>query len=260
MPGASVGDVLPAQRVRDLPLVGGNILSLLEIMPGLRISPAGEQANTIGGLGINSINVTLNGMPTRDERFSPEAGVDLNGNPGGTAGGYPGGLGHYDDCSSTPISWVKSGSFLLLWTRKWDGETPRSRSQPGRAPTGSRGPPCGTSKHRAECQYSGNNNDIDSTTGLWNPTTPIGETRINTRSALADLSDGIKRFYALWDQQISRNRFTQENRVLTESARNGIFRTWEGWVSDSADPANFTTLPSLGANPTIPGVDVFGSL
>ena len=79
--GASVGDVLPAQRVRDLPLVGNNVLSLLEIMPGLRKSPAGESSDTIGGLGINSINVTLNGMPTRDERFSAEAGVTLDGNP-----------------------------------------------------------------------------------------------------------------------------------------------------------------------------------
>ena len=73
--GASVGDVLPAQRVQDLPLVGGDVLDLLEIMPGLRKSPGGEQLDTIGGLGINSVNVTLNGMPTRDERFSPEAGV-----------------------------------------------------------------------------------------------------------------------------------------------------------------------------------------
>ena len=100
--GASVGDVLQAQRVRDLPLVGGNVLSLLEIMPGLRKSPGGESFDTIGGLGINSVNVTLNGMPTRDERFNPEAGVTLDGNPA-AIGAYTGGLSLLATTTSIPI-------------------------------------------------------------------------------------------------------------------------------------------------------------
>ena len=258
--GASVGDVLPAQRVRDLPLVGGNVLSLLEIMPGLRISPAGEQANTIGGLGINSINVTLNGMPTRDERFSPEAGVDLNGNPGGTAGGYTGGLSLL---STTVINPDLVGEIRLILAPV-DAEMGRGNSQV-QITTRS-----GTNRFTGSAVWNirntalnantwGNNNDIDATTGLWKPTTPDWR---NTNQYTVSFGGPIRRnktfFYALWDQQISRNRFTQENRVLTESGRNGIFRYWEGWVADSADPANFTTLPSLGANPTIPGVDALG--
>src|SRR5688572_15623973 len=69
--GASVGDVLPEYRIRNLPLVGNNVLDLLNILPGIRQSPAGEAANTIGGLGIDSINVTRDGLPMRDDRFSP---------------------------------------------------------------------------------------------------------------------------------------------------------------------------------------------
>src|SRR5688572_7019407 len=69
--GASVGDVLPEYRIRNLPLVGNNVLDLLNILPGIRQSALGEASNTIGGLGIDSINVTRDGLPMRDDRFSP---------------------------------------------------------------------------------------------------------------------------------------------------------------------------------------------
>ena len=40
--GASVGDVLTEDRIRNLPVVGNNVLDLLDILPGLRLSPLGE--------------------------------------------------------------------------------------------------------------------------------------------------------------------------------------------------------------------------
>ena len=43
-------------------------------------------------------------------------------------------------------------------------------------------------------------------------------------------------FYALWDQNISSLRATVNAHVLTNEARQGIFRYWEGWVGRSADP------------------------
>src|SRR5262249_25930111 len=76
---ASVGDALSEDRIRNLPLVGNNVLDLMKILPGVRFNGTGQwmgdYANTIAGQGLNSLNVTLDGLPTRDERFSAQAGT-----------------------------------------------------------------------------------------------------------------------------------------------------------------------------------------
>src|SRR5262249_12269065 len=54
------------ERLDNLPLVGNNVLDLLSTLPGLRINPLGDSYNTIGGLGINSINTTPHGLTIVD--------------------------------------------------------------------------------------------------------------------------------------------------------------------------------------------------
>ena len=88
---SSVGDVLPQDRINNLPMVGNNVLDLLNILPGVRFNGTGawmgDYANTIGGQGLNSLNVTLDGLPTRDERFSAQAGTFQGEVVGGTGTG-----------------------------------------------------------------------------------------------------------------------------------------------------------------------------
>jgi hypothetical protein len=70
------------------------VLDLLNILPGVRFNGTGtwlgDYANTVAGQGLNSMNVTLDGLPTRDERFSAQAGtfqgVTLDGEAGGNFG------------------------------------------------------------------------------------------------------------------------------------------------------------------------------
>ena len=38
---ASIGDVLSQDRITNLPLVGNNVLSLINVLPGLRVSLGG---------------------------------------------------------------------------------------------------------------------------------------------------------------------------------------------------------------------------
>ncbi|HET9942433.1 MAG TPA: TonB-dependent receptor, partial [Terriglobia bacterium] len=251
--GASVGDVLTEDRIRNLPLVGNNVLELLDILPGLRLSPLGEANNTIGGLGIDTINVTRDGLPARDDRFSAQGGNE-------TFGGYGGG---YQLLSTTTLHPDLIGEIRLILSPV-DAELGRGNSQV-QITTRS-----GTNRYSGSAVWNvqntalnantwANNNDVDST-GKWRPTQPPWR---NTHQYTLSFGGPIVRnktfFFALWDQQITNLREVQNNRVLTDSARNGIFRYWEGWVGDSADPANFTTLPSLGANPTIPAVDFAGN-
>src|SRR5262245_53905373 len=48
---SSVGDVLPEYRIKNLPLVGNNVLNLLNILPGVRFNGTGtwmgDYANTV---------------------------------------------------------------------------------------------------------------------------------------------------------------------------------------------------------------------
>ena len=67
---ASVGDVLPLSKIENLPLVGNNILDLLETLPGLRTSPAGDAFDTVNGLNIDTINVTRDGLSINDGRYA----------------------------------------------------------------------------------------------------------------------------------------------------------------------------------------------
>ena len=76
---SSVGTVLPEERIHNLPLVGNNVLDLLNILPGVRFNGTGawmgDYANTVAGQSLDSLNVTLDGLPTRDERFSASSGT-----------------------------------------------------------------------------------------------------------------------------------------------------------------------------------------
>jgi hypothetical protein len=69
---SSVGEVLNRDKVHDLPSVGGNVLDLLNVLPGFRSSSGGPQFDTVGGLGLNSVNATINGLSTNSAKQSAE--------------------------------------------------------------------------------------------------------------------------------------------------------------------------------------------
>ena len=58
---ASVGSVLSEQRMQALPIIGNNVLGLLETLPGTRMDANGV-TGTFAGLGARSVNVTRDGM------------------------------------------------------------------------------------------------------------------------------------------------------------------------------------------------------
>jgi hypothetical protein len=66
--GPVIGDVLTRDRIENLPMVGNNVLDLLDILPGIRLSGAGSAYSSIGGLGIDEINVTRDGITVSDTR------------------------------------------------------------------------------------------------------------------------------------------------------------------------------------------------
>jgi hypothetical protein len=280
---SSIGDVLSEQRVRSLPLVGNNVMDLLNILPGVRFNGTGawmgDYANTVAGQTLDSLNVTLDGLPMRDERFSASSGTfqsqNLSGPTGGgqstafvAAGSYTGGNALL---STTTLNPDLVGEIRLILSPV-DAELGRGNSQI-QITTRS-----GTNQFRGAAvwniqntslnpnTWNRNNNQGDAFRGCkikgqtppcWNPTQPDWR---NTNQYTVSLGGPIVRnktfFFGLWDQQISNTRTLFTVPVLTDTARNGIFRFWEGWVPGDADVG--TTTSTTNANPTRPAVDFDG--
>jgi hypothetical protein len=93
--------------------------------------------------------------------------------------------------------------------------------------------------------------------GVW---TPARQNWQNAHEYSVSLGGPIKKnktfFFFLWDQNIERDRTQMRPIVLTDCARNGIFRYWEGYQNGNINQqaANLGT-----ANPIIQSVDSFGN-
>src|SRR3989442_1369174 len=73
-PIKSIDNVLPEYKVRDLPLVGNDVLDLIGVLGGVRINATlGGDFNTFAGLSAGYVNTTVNGQSVQDGRYG--AGV-----------------------------------------------------------------------------------------------------------------------------------------------------------------------------------------
>jgi hypothetical protein len=231
---ATIGQVLPEAQVRDLPLIGNDALDLMRVMGGIRGGP-GSEATTFAGISAGMVNTTRDGMSVQDGRY-------LNGVFG-----------------TTVINPEMVGEMRVILTPV-DAEMGRGNGQIQIATRS------GTNRYTGAAVWSvrntaldantwDNNNDINPVTGAWQPTTP---TWFNRHEYTVSYSGPVIRnktfFFALWEQRIENQRTTQRPVVLTDCARNGIFRYYDNWVN-----GNVNTTPSTGNNATRPVVDVFGN-
>jgi hypothetical protein len=260
---ASVGDVLSESRVSNLPLVGNNVLNLINVLPGVRASTSsgngffGPQLSTVNGLDLNSVNVTRDGITTNDTRFSAAGDVTA-----GVAIPHGGSVGVM---SPTTINPDLVGEMRLILSPV-DAELGRGNSQI-QIQTRS-----GTNRFTGSAVWNvqntalnantwDNNRQVDPRTGQWAPLAPNWR---NDHEYSVSLGGPIVKnktfFFALWDQNISYLRATVNAHVLTQEARQGIFRYWEAWYGKSADPINNTSIAAAAgsANPTIASVDFAG--
>ena len=67
---ASIGEILPAKQVQELPLVSGNVLDLVRVMAGVRWL-GGEGDNMFAGISSDTgVNTVRDGLSVSDGRFS----------------------------------------------------------------------------------------------------------------------------------------------------------------------------------------------
>src|SRR5262245_13227595 len=253
---ASVGDVITKERLDSLPLVGNNVLDLLSTLPGVRISPLGDTFNTIGGLGINTINTTRDGLSIVDGRIDPQNVLDP---------------ACYNAFSPTILLPDLVGEIRLILSPV-DAELGRGNSQI-QIQTRS-----GTNTYAGTATWNIRNTALDANTWTNNHTlidgkaTPL-DWHNNHQYTVAyggpvqipGLYNGKNRtfFYGLFEQNIHNTRDTTNVNVLTDTARMGIFRYFTGYNPVGWNPNNTTVLtqrpPLTATNASWISVDLNGN-
>jgi hypothetical protein len=232
---ASVSDVLTNEKIDTLPLVGNNVLDLLTTLPGLRTSPVNDSFDTVNGLGLDTINVTRDGLTINDGRYAA----------GSTTGGSAiTGKGRYLLSDTTLLPDLVGEIRLVL--SPVDAELGRGNSQI-QIRTRS-----GTNRYNGSAAWYVRNSALDANSWLNNHTPftdpATGVTVNNTQKPwrnnhqytvayggpvqIPGVYDGHNKtfFYTLWEQNISNTRQVVYTPVLTDTARLGIFRYFPNYA------------------------------
>jgi Carboxypeptidase regulatory-like domain len=233
----SIGEFLNEKRVVDLPITSNNALDLVRILPGFRESPGGNAFDTFAGLSSSTVNTVRDGLSVSDGRF--QNGV----------------------FSTTTITPDLVGEVRLVLAPV-DAELGRGSAQ---VQIFTRS---GTNQYHGAGVWNVQNSAFDPNTWLNNhtldPTTGKPATRNWTNQHEYTLSAGgpIKKnktfFYTLWEQQIHRERNLVDGGVLTDTARLGIFRYFDGWNPQRYGIAN-TATPTTSPTRAFVAVDAFGN-
>jgi hypothetical protein len=245
----SIGETLTAERAVALPITSNDVLDLVRILPGYRESPGGNAFDSFAGLGSNTVNTVRDGMSVTDGRFNN--GV----------------------FATTTINPELVGEVRLILTPV-DAELGRGNAQ---VQIFTRS---GTNRFRGSAVWNVRNTALDPNTWLNNHTpdiiagTPTTQRNwYNNHEYAISYSGPIVKnktfFFALWEQNIHREKQIVYGGVLTDTARLGILRFFDGWnpqrfgVSNTATPTTsptrvFTAVDPLG-NPVPPTVNANGT-
>ena len=221
---SSVGQALSQDQVSALPLIGGDVLDLVNTLPGFRLGGGGPGANsdTMAGAASSTINTVRDGLSVTDGRF-----------PNGAF-------------ATTVLNPDMVGEVKMILTPV-DAEMGRGNGQV-QITTRS-----GTNRFTGAAAWSirnsalnantwDRNNDIDPKTGLWKPTVPDWQNQNQlTFSFGGPIIKNKTFFFGLFDRNFVKTRALVNGMVLTDTARQGIFRYFDGWTPDDADATPGTT-------------------
>jgi hypothetical protein len=225
---SSTGVVMNEQTVTELPLLGNDVMQLINVMGGV-VKPEntifGADAQALAGVTSQNINITRDGISVSDVRWA-------NG-----------------ITSPEKLNPEMIGEFKLILSPV-DAELGRGAGQI-QVLTKS-----GGNEYHGSAVWSVLNPALDATD--WNDNR-LGTVRDWQNVNQYTLSGGgpiIKNkafFFVTWDQNIVKKRTSVNGRALTPCARKGIYRYWPGW-----DPGNRNDVQSTTGVPVAPSVDASG--
>jgi len=229
--GPSVGEALEDEEVQALPLVGGNVLDLVQVMAGVNLQREGDvfgaETTTFAGVSAMNVNVVRDGVSIQDQRW-----------PNGISG-------------TTVLNPELVSGFQMILAPV-DAEMGRGSGQI-QLTTRS-----GTNEFHGAGVWDVQNSALDANSWDNNRSGASPNWRNNQEYSISlggPIVEDQTFFYVLWDQQISGFRTTQNPIVPTPCALNGIFRFYDNWNNGNA-----LQTTAGGANPTIAVVNRDGSL
>jgi hypothetical protein len=238
--GASIGTVLEEDKVRDLPLVGNNVLNLITVLAGIENIAAdnvvfGRNSTTFAGVTADNVSIVRDGIQVQDNR-------------------YPNGIN-----SVTTINPDLVGEVRLILTPV-DVEIGRGN---GTIQYSTRS---GTNRYTGSAVWTVRNTALDPNSWTNNrnqaPITPGGPAGLPLQPNWTNINQGTVSFggpiirnktffFGLFDMNMNRSRALSTFPVLTPCARLGIFRYFNGWNNGNiTTQANTTSLTT----PTYPSV------
>jgi hypothetical protein len=230
----TIGQVLTENKVRDLPLVSTNVLDLMKTMPGVQ-GGIYSASTTFAGISASAVNTTRDGLSVQEGRYAYGVG------------------------STTLMNPDMVGEFRIILAPV-DAETGRGNGQV-QITTRS-----GGNQFKGSAVWNIRNSALDANTwpanktvvhGVWTPSAPNWQ---NEHEYSVSLGGPIRKnktfFFFLWDQNIERDRTQMRPVVLTDCARNGIFRYWENYQNGNL---NTLTASLTTTNPLIASVDSYGN-
>ena len=230
---ASIGQVLSGTKVRDLPLLGNDVLDLISTMGGVRGGPD-STLTTFAGIGAGMVNTVRDGLSVNDGRY-------LNG-----------------IFSATTINPDMVAEMRVILTPV-DAEMGRGN---GQVQISTRS---GTNKYSGSAVWTVHNSALDANTWTNNSAIVNGAgvatvpNWFNKNEFTVSVGGPIVKnktfFFVLGEWRDENQRSTQRPTVLTPCAKNGIFRYFDGWQNGNT----LTTRNTTGANPTTPVVDSNGN-
>jgi hypothetical protein len=230
---SSVGDVLPAQTVQELPLVNRNALDLIKVMSGVIVTDDpifGANNTTFAGVSASAVNVQMDGTTVNDVRFPTGINTPTRVNPD------------------------MVGEFKMILSPV-DAETGRGNAQVQIATKS------GGNAYHGNAVWNVQNTALDPNT--WNnnrlgSSPPWRNLQEYTISAGGPIVKNKTFFFALFDGQIAKRREPYTAMSLTPCAQKGVFRFWDRW-NNGNDLYAETSSAAGGTNPTIATVDTQGN-
>src|SRR5262245_3993972 len=233
----TIGQVLGEKKVSDLPVVGNNVLDMLNVLGGLdnlvftSANPSaanafGREGTTLAGVSAQDTPVLRDGIMVQDTR-------------------YPTGIN-----SATVINPDLVGEIRLI-VAPVDAEFGRGN---GAVQITTRS---GTNQLHGAGVWSIQNSALNANS--WsNNRSGIPINYFNNHQFTGSVGGPIFKnktfFYALYDMNINRQRANTYATVLTPCARNGVFRYFDGWNNGAVG----TSLQRTG-NPVREVVDLLGN-
>jgi hypothetical protein len=217
----SIGTVLPDYKLKDLPALTGNVLNLVQNVPGLQRDNTGTFGYMAGGR-LGDVNATLNGVNVNDGRYENGAWSTVYTNP----------------------DLVEEVKVIVAPV---DAETSRGNGQVQMVTRS------GTNAFRGSLSWSNHNSSLDAN-DWFNNRNGVAKSYDNRNLYTARLGGPIIKnktfFFLLFDGQRDMKKVAANGLTWTDMAKAGIFRYWPG--VDNANASNANPSVDTFGNPVTP--------